>query len=128
MLTETEIIDHVKKAISPQFKDWVLFSNGTYIIFEDTAIKDKAAKAIDIMKKFGPVHVGTPAGDITVTDLKYTDGWVVGGDFYGMYTYVHPKQLEQRGISDPTNLEVGIVGRHFRDRDGKELKIIYINH
>jgi hypothetical protein len=128
MLTETEIIDHVKKAINPKFKDWVLFSNGTYIILEDTTIKDKAEKAVEIMKEYGPVHAGSPAGDISITKLTYTDGWVVGGHFYGMYTYVHPKQLEQRGIKNPSDLDVGLVGRQYRDRDGKQLKTIYVSH
>lgn len=127
MLTDTEIINHVMKAINPKFKDWVLFSNGTYIILEDTLIKDKKEKAIEIMKEYGPVYPGSPAGDMNITKLTHTKGWVVGGHYYGMYTYIHPKQLEERGIKKPGDLEVGLLGRKFRDNDGKELKIIYIH-
>ena len=36
-MTEEELIDHGKFAINPKFQDWVLFENGTYIIFDDAA-------------------------------------------------------------------------------------------
>ncbi|HLK29327.1 MAG TPA: hypothetical protein VKT28_12170 [Puia sp.] len=127
MLTEQEIIDHVKKAINPKFKDWVLFGNGTYIILEDTAIKDKKEKALELMKEYEPVSVGSPAGDISITKLTYTEGWVIGGHYYGMYTYVHPKELENKGVNNPTDLDVGLGGRYKRNKDGKELKVIFVH-
>ena len=127
MLTNKEIIDHVKKAINPKFKDWVLFSNGTYIIFEDDTLKDKGGKAIEIMKEYGPVHIGSPAGDFFITTLNFTQGWVVGGHYYGMYTYVHPKELQIMGVKNPSDIDIGTIGRNKRDKDGKELNIIFIN-
>lgn len=124
MLTDAEIIEHIKKAINPKFKSWVAFSNGTYIILEDSTVVDSEKKAVEIMKEYGPVHAGSPAGDITTIKLTYTEGWVVGGHHYGMYTYVNPAELPN---DKPTDIEVGLAGRQKRDKDGKDLKVIYIN-
>ena len=81
------LLDNVRLAINPKFKDWVLFENGTYIIFDDiTQIEDTETEAIRLMKEFGPVHAGGPAGDFNVISLNETEGWVVSGHGYGMYT------------------------------------------
>jgi len=127
MLSEQQLIDNVKKAINPEFNDWVLFSNGTYIILEDTTIKDKKEKAIEIMKENGPVYVGSPSGDMSITKLTNTKGWVVGGDYYGMYTYVDPTELEAKGINNPKDIDVGLLGRDKRDKDGKFPKVIFVH-
>jgi len=79
----------------------VLFSNGTYIIIEDLTIKDEAAFAQTIMKEYGPVHVGSPAGDLVATHLNKTEVWVVSGHYSAMYTYVDPEELKQAGIKNP---------------------------
>ena len=123
-LTEAEIIEHIKKAINPEFKNWVVFSNGTYIIIEDSTITDSKKKAIEIMKEYGPVYPGSPAGDISITKLSRTDGWVVGGYYYGMYTYVSPREMEKE---NPGDIDVGLWGRQKRGKDAKELKVIYVN-
>jgi hypothetical protein len=122
-MTEKDLIENVKKAINPTFTNWVLFSNGTYIILADSIETDKKNKAIEIMKEYGPVFAGSPAGDITVTTLNLAPGWSVGGHYYGMYTYVDQKEMKP----NPTDLEVGLYGRQKRDKDGKELNLIYLN-
>jgi hypothetical protein len=40
VMKESELLAHVRKAINPKYENWVLFSNGTYIILADT-IQDK---------------------------------------------------------------------------------------
>ena len=35
------MIEHVKLAINPKFQDWVLFENGTYILFSMTSVLSK---------------------------------------------------------------------------------------
>lgn len=127
MLTAPELIDHVSKAINPAFKNWVLFSNGTYIILEDSAIVDKPEKATEIMKTCGPVHAGSPAGDFTVIGLRHTDGWAVSGHYNGMYTYVHPTELSDRNTGHSFDVEVGLLGRQKREKDGLELKVIFVH-
>lgn len=119
------MIEHVKLAINPKFQDWVLFENGTYIIFDDiSTIEDVKEKAIQLMKEFGPVSAGGPAGDFSVIHLNLTEGWLVSGHGYGMYTYVHPSELDSES---PNDLEIGLYGRSKRDSDGQSAEIIHIN-
>ncbi|MEN5307481.1 hypothetical protein ABE425_08205 [Chryseobacterium cucumeris] len=119
------MIEHVKLAINPKFQDWVLFENGTYIIFDDISIiEDVKEEALQLMKEFGPVYAGGPAGDFNVIHLNLTEGWLVSGHGYGMYTYVHPSELDSES---PNDLEIGLYGRSKRDSDGQNPEIIHIN-
>ncbi|AFM02747.1 hypothetical protein Fleli_0258 [Bernardetia litoralis DSM 6794] len=119
------LLDNVKLAINPKFKDWVLFENGTYIIFDDiNQIDNIENEAIKLMKEFGPVHAGGPAGDFNVISLNKTKGWVVSGHGYGMYTYVNPSELE---TNSPDDLTIGVFGRSKRNNDGQNPNIIYVN-
>jgi hypothetical protein len=128
MLEPIKLIHHVKLAINPKFENWVLFSNGTYIIVEDETIQDIRDHCEKTMKEFGPVYVGSPAGDFFVTHLNKTVGWVVGGHAYGMYTYVSPDELLSEFGANPTDLEIGIFGRTKRENDAKECRIIFTNN
>ena len=124
-LTEEALIKHVTLAINPKFKDWILFKNGTYIIIEDTSDQTEIEKqGIEKMKEFGPVHVGGPAGDFGISNLNKTDGWVVSGHGYGMYTYVHPSELESKHPGEP---EIGFYGRDKRNSDGLNPQILCIS-
>lgn len=120
-----ELINHIKLAINPKFQDWVVFKNGTYIIFDKAdTINDINTEALKQMRKFGPVYAGGPAGDFGITTLNKTDGWIVSGHGYGMYTYVNPSELS---IKNPSDTEIGLFGRDKRDLDGKNPEIIYVN-
>lgn len=124
-MTNKELIEHVKLAINPKFQNWVLFKNGTYIIFDDiTKVKDINRDAIALMKEYGPVFAGGPAGDFNTIHLTKTEGWIVSGHGYGMYTYVSPSEIQNKTVND---LEIGLLGRSKRDIDGKSPEIIYIN-
>ncbi|MBL7945015.1 MAG: hypothetical protein JNN32_03055 [Flavobacteriales bacterium] len=119
------LLENVKLAINPKFEDWVLFKHGTYIIFDNAdTISDVQAEAIRLMKEFGPVYAGSPAGDFGVTHLNKTEGWVVSGHGYGMYTYVNPSELETKS---PTDIEIGTYGRSKRQKDGDNPVIVHIN-
>ncbi|MFT5618650.1 MAG: hypothetical protein ACI85I_001885 [Arenicella sp.] len=123
--TQEELIKHVKLAINPKFENWILFKNGTYIIIEDsTSAKEIEEEGLKKMKEFGPVHVGGSAGDFGTITLDKTIGWVVSCHGYGMYTYVHPNELEKE---NPEDVEIGLYGRSKRDSDGLKPEIIYIN-
>ena len=124
-MTEKSLLEHVRLAINPIFQDWVLFENGTYIIFDNIdTISNIENEAIRQMKEFGPVNTGGTAGDFSVTHLNQTDGWVVSGHGYGMYTYVNPTEIESKS---PTDVEIGIHGRSKRNQDGQNPKIIHVN-
>jgi hypothetical protein len=123
-ITETELLHHVRLSINPKFQDWVLFKNGTYIIFEHAdEISNLESVALKLMEEFGPVNTGERSGDFDVTDLKNTEGWIVSGHGYGMYTYVNPLEIK----SKKTNTKIGLLGREKRDLDGRNPVIININ-
>ena len=120
-----ELLERVKLAINPAFSDWVLFKNGTYIIVDDADSNfDVPANAVRAMREYGPVSVGGPAGDFEVFHLDETEGWVVGGHGYGMYTYVHPSELT---ATSPSDVEIGLLGRSKRDLDGADPTILHVN-
>lgn len=124
-MTEADLLNHIKLTINPKFQDWVLFKNGTYIIFDNIdIIPDLKSEAIKSMKEFGPVYAGGSAGDFGVTHLNNTEGWIVSGHGYGMYTYVNPSELKSE---KPNDAEIGLFGRNKRDLDGKNPVIIHIN-
>lgn len=76
-MLENSLLDHVKLAINPKFHDWVLFENGTYIIFDNAeTFSDLRKKAINKMKELGPLHEGGSASDFSVTPLSESEGWV----------------------------------------------------
>ncbi|WP_228452184.1 hypothetical protein [Chryseobacterium sp. c4a] len=118
-------LEHINLAINPKFQDWVLFKNDTYIIFDDiTIVENVQEEAIRLMKEFGPILAGGPAGDFNVIHLNSTEGWLVSGHGYGMYTYVHPSELDNE---IPNDLEIGLFGRSKRNSDGKNPEIVHIN-
>lgn len=124
-MSDAELLEHVILSINPVFEDWVLFQNGTYIIFDNAdTISNLENEAIKSMEKFGPVHAGDPSGDFSIINLDETEGWIVTGHGYGMYTYVNPKELVSE---EPGDLEIGLRGRSKRNRDGKKPKIIHVN-
>lgn len=123
-IAETELLHHVRLSINPKFQDWVLFKNGTYIIFEHAEeISNLERKALKLIKEFGPVYTER-SEDFDVTDLKNTEGWIVSGHGYGMYTYVSPQEIKSK---KPDTTTIGLNGRRKRDLDGRNPVIIHIN-
>lgn len=124
-ILETELINHVRLSINPKFQDWVLFKNGTYIIFDNPdTIPVLEKEALNLMAAFGPVCIGTQSADFDVTDLNKTEGWIVSGHGYGMYTYVSPSEIKSN-ITDIA--AIGLLGRAKRDLDAENPIIIHIN-
>ncbi|HSZ26128.1 MAG TPA: hypothetical protein VK766_10430 [Cytophagaceae bacterium] len=123
-ISTDELTEYVKKAINPKFKTWVLFSHGTYVIIDDTTIIDKKKFALKQIKEFGPVFPGCSAGDIGVSKLHLVEGWSVSGHGYGIYTYVHPTEMESK---NPSDIDIGFYGRNKRDQDSKDTSIIFVS-
>ena len=122
---EKSLLDNVKLAINPKFQDWVLFENGTYIIFDDISqVDDIEKEAIKLIKEYGLASAGNSSGDFGVIALNETKGWAVSGHGYGIYTYIHPSELNS---SSPSDLTIGTHGRNKRVMDARNPKIIYVS-
>ncbi len=103
-------------------KSWVAFSHGTVVILPTPAPDaDLAAVATEILRAWGPVHVGTPAGDFGTITLEPGPGWAVYGHHPDMLTYVSPEEIP--GGSD---LAVGMHGRGKRDEDARTLQVVHV--
>ena len=73
-------------------KSWVLFRNGTCVILTKPEA-DLAAQAIALMKQWGPVYPGSPAGDFSVINLSNDPGSVVTCHHDDILTYVSPEEV-----------------------------------
>jgi hypothetical protein len=103
-------------------KPWVLFAHGTCVLIREPT-QDVRRTAIDLLKQWGPVMVGSPAGDFNVLPLKDGTGWVVTSHHPDIATGVDSAELPSH---DHDPLAVGVFGRTKRDRDATELAIVHI--
>ena len=118
-----ELADIWRRIIVGNGKSWVLFENGTCVILMEPGA-DLAAQATQIIREWGPVHAGSPAGDFSVITLKDAPGWVVTGHHPDVPTYVSPEEVGP----EPTELAVGLAGRSRRDADGVEPHVIHVEN
>ena len=103
-------------------KSWVLFENGTCVILMEPK-SDLRAQALAIMQEWGPVHVGSSAGDFGTIELDDAPGWIVTGHHPDMLTYVAPDELDD---PEPEDLAVGLLGRSKRNQDSEGLRVVHV--
>jgi ribA/ribD-fused uncharacterized protein len=114
-------IDVWRRIIQGEGKVWALFQHGTCVIFAPRT-PNVADAAITLLRKWGPVHAGSPAGDFSVIELEHESGCVVTCHHPDILTYV---PLAESG-SRPSELAVGLLGRSLRDSDAAELNVVYV--
>lgn len=117
--TET-LIDAWRRLLAGSGKPWVLFEHGTCVVLEEPG-GGLADRATEILRAYGPVSVGGPAGDFRVLELKNGEGWLVTGHHPDVVTFVALEDSE-----DPSHLAVGMLGRSRRDRDGRDLHVVHV--
>ncbi|MEU5877455.1 hypothetical protein [Spirillospora sp. NPDC047279] len=115
-----EMVEVWRQIILGEQKSWVLFENGTCVILMEPE-GDLAAQATEILREYGPVHVGSPAADFGTIDLEAAPGWVVYGHHDDVLNYVSPDE-----IGSPEDVVIGLLGRSKRDRDGHGLTIVHV--
>lgn len=114
------LVDVWQRLLTDPGKTWVLFEHGTCVVL--TAPEgDLSAQAVELLREYGPVHAGSPAGDFGVIDVDNVDGWVVTGHHPDVLTYVAPAEPRDR-----TDIAVGLCGRAKRHRDGTELRVVHV--
>jgi hypothetical protein len=104
-------------------RSWVLFHHGTCVVLPQSAPEEDVEKqAVSLLAEYGPVYIGTPAGDFSVIALDDVPGWCVSCHHDAVLTYVEPGDVT-RGAGD---LEVGLCGRSKRHMDGTELTVTHV--
>ncbi|KAL3476361.1 hypothetical protein BJX99DRAFT_258491 [Aspergillus californicus] len=131
------LIETWRAILDTTTKSWVLFENGTCVILMDPASNSSLSEqAIELLKQWGPVHVGSSAGDFNIIELdgEPVSGWVVTGHHRDVLNYVPitvPSTSPNDGDSEgregfqPSRFQAGLIGRGYRDQDAHELKIIH---
>jgi hypothetical protein len=118
----TDYIAAWRRTIRGEHKSWVVFEHGTCVVLVDPdPDADLAAQAVEILRDYGPVHIGSAAGDFGTTALDPGPGFVVSGHHSDVLTFVGSDE-----VSEPTDLVVGLYGRNKRDQDGHELEVIHV--
>ena len=120
--TPTQFAEAWRRIVIGDKKSWVLFRHGTCVILMKPE-QDLRAQAIELMREWGPVHAGSPAGDFSVVTLTEYPGWVVTGHHNDILTYVAPEEME---ADKRSNLAIGLFGRSKRDRDASALQVIHV--
>jgi hypothetical protein len=109
-----------RELVSGTNKPWVVFEHGTCVLIREPT-QDVRRAAIDLLRREGPIVVGSPAGDFNVFPLKDGSGWAVTSHHPNIATCVDAGEVLAH---DP--LTVGVFGRSKRDRDAAELAIIHV--
>ena len=103
-------------------KSWVVFKHNTCVILMEPE-QDLGKQAIALLKEYGPYQVGTSSADMRVIKLQNFPGWVVLGQHPDILDYVSEEEI---GTEDINDVSIGIIGRHNRATDARELEIMYI--
>jgi len=118
----TDYVEAWRRTIVGDHKSWVVFKHGTCVVLPDPAPDDDlAAVATEILREYGPVYPGTPAGDFVTVTLEPGPGFVVCGHHNDVLTYVAEDE-----VASHDDLAVGLYGRSKRDQDGRELEVIHV--
>lgn len=115
------LIETWRAIIVGDAKSWVLFEHGTCAILTEPE-PDLAEQAVRLMREWGSVHPGSPAGDFSVIPLDDHPGWVATGHHPDILTYVSPDEVDE-GAGE---LRVGLYGRSKRGRDAEDLCVIHV--
>ncbi|HEX8228579.1 MAG TPA: hypothetical protein VF826_04620 [Chloroflexia bacterium] len=121
-MTGPSLIDTWRRIIVGEGKSWVLFEHGTCVILT-SPVEDPAGAATALLKEWGPVVVGTPAGDFNVIALQEDPGWVVTSHHRDILTYVGTDEFEEGAT--PDHMIIGLIGRAKRAQDAEELQFIH---
>ena len=122
-MAEHELAAVWRRIIRGEDKSWVVFAHGTCVVLPQPRRRDDLAKrATEILRTYGPVHPGSPAGDFGTVTLDPGPGWVVWGHHNDVLTYVGPDEVDE----DDDDLVIGLHGRGKRDSDGHELTVVHV--
>jgi hypothetical protein len=118
----SKLIDSWRRIIIGDRKSWVLFRHGTCVILMQPD-SDLRSQAVELLREWGPVHAGSPAGDFSTVRLTEHPGWVVTCHHKDILTYVAPEEMPSDQRND---LAIGLFGRSKRDQDAAALDVIHV--
>lgn len=116
------LIFNVKLNISPTRPNWVLFENGTYMLFKNplgaAVLVPEAEKRLnDLIKKF------PSTSQMIVAKSNLAKGWTVTLGTSGIYNYVAPEEL----ANQPTDQQIKEKAATNVKRDQRLKNSIHVN-
>lgn len=112
-----KLIFNTKLSISPQQPNWVLFSNGTYILFPKGMSKDDMRQtALGLLQRYNNES-------FTIKKSPLVKGWL-GSSPKGIYTYI---SLEQASSRMATNKELAAISKRNVIKDKENPIIVHLN-
>jgi hypothetical protein len=117
-----ELIEAWRATLGGLDKTWVLFENGTCVVFTEPE-SDLTAQASAILREFGPVEDASPIGDFSATiPLPDRRGWLVAGHHSDIFTFVDADEV----APDTPDVDIGRLGRSRRKRDVEQLRVLHV--
>lgn len=119
----SEIVGLIRKAATNPSTGWVLYQNGTVVFLPCPNAGDDLGKlASALLREWGPVHAGGPAGDFGVISLAHDSGWAVSCHHRDILTFLTRDQVR----ADCPEVEIGLLGRALRHQDGINPTIVHV--
>lgn len=116
---DAPLIFSVQLGIHPLQKNWVLYKNGSYMLFKDAKGKDVLTEAANKRMDALAVPKGT-----RIKKSAMAKGWIVTFGNTGVYNYVAYKQIDAGIPGDP---EIYEQARINLAKDKKEKEVIKVN-
>ncbi|WP_017588671.1 hypothetical protein [Nocardiopsis ganjiahuensis] len=116
----TALVDAWRRLLINPDATWVLFEHGTCVVLTSPG-EDLRAQALDLLREYGPILPGSPAGDFDVIHPDSAEGWVVTGHHADILTYVPPE-----AVTEESDLAIGLHGRDRRHRDAADPRIVHV--
>ena len=107
--------------ITGEKESWVLFENGTCVIFTEPQANYKLA-ATAKLRAAGKAYGGGESGDFSVMKLKDFPGWIVSYSAPGILNYVSPDEFENK---NPSDIAIGMAARKKRNDDTMSGAVIH---
>lgn len=111
------LIFNTKLSINPKQPNWVLFSNGTYILFSNGISNDSMRQsALGLLQRYN-------GESFSITKSPLVKGWIAGST-RGIYNYV---SLEQAGDRLASKTTLRNIGKENVLKDKANPIIIHVN-
>lgn len=113
------LIFSVQLGIHPMQKNWVLYQNGSYLLFQDALGEEVLTEAAN--KRMAALV--SPRGT-KVTKSAMAKGWIVSLGASGVYNYVAYKQID-KGIPEDQEIIDQAISNFIKDQEA--LEVIKVN-
>jgi hypothetical protein len=127
-LKKEALVFSVQQAINNKFPNWVLFRNGTYIVFDKNnrssknELKYLATLQIDQQTKLLQ-HILTFC-NATVFPFDDLNGWVVPCTINSaIFTFIHASEFDEEA---PSELAISVLSRYKNQDDFERGEIIHV--